>query len=70
MLNETKSRILSGKKFSLVFVIMLIMLLALSTSLMAGTYSGGDGLSASTAYQIANLNDLQELQNTSGDWRF
>ncbi|MFA4838218.1 MAG: hypothetical protein WC703_01915 [Candidatus Neomarinimicrobiota bacterium] len=33
----------------------------------AGTYSGGAGTSGSP-YQIANLNDLLELSNTSGDW--
>jgi len=54
------------KKFSLVFGFMLIIGLTMSGNLLA--YSGGDGNSASTAYQIDNLNDLQELQNTSGDW--
>jgi len=55
------------KKLSLI-ILALILGLAMSTSLMAGTYSGGDGTSAGTAYQIADLDDLQELQNTSGDW--
>ena len=75
MLNETNSRmsriirgIFSGKKISLVFVIMLIMLLAMSTSVMAGTYSGGNGNTAGTAYEIDNKANLSELSTTSGDW--
>ena len=58
---------LRGRKFGFILVIMLIMLLAMSTGLMAGTYSGGSGTS-SNPYQIANLDDLQELSTTSADW--
>jgi len=57
----------SVKKFSLILVMMLIMFLALSTSPMAGTYSGGSGTSGDP-YQIANLNDLQEISTTTADW--
>ena len=55
------------KNTKLVLGIMLIMLLAMSTSLMAGTYSGGNGSSVNP-YQIANLTDLGELSTTSADW--
>ncbi len=55
------------KKTNLVLGFMLVMLL-FATGLFAGTYSGGNGSTAETAYQIANLNDLQELQNTTDDW--
>ena len=45
--------------------------ISISTLIMcvtyAGTYSGGSGTSE-TPYQIANLNDLIELCQTSGDW--
>jgi hypothetical protein len=58
---------LSWKKFSLILGMLLIMLLAMSTGLMAGTYSGGDGNSG-TPYQIADLDDLGELSTTSADW--
>ncbi len=58
---------LSGKKTKLVLGMLLIMLLAMSTGLMAGTYSGGDG-SSGNPYQIANLTDLGELSSTSADW--
>ena len=57
----------SGIKTNLVLGIMLIMLLALSSSLFAGTYSGGSGTSGEP-YQIATTADLIELSNTSGDW--
>ncbi|RIJ45304.1 hypothetical protein D1614_23500, partial [Maribellus luteus] len=39
----------------------------LAGNVLAGTYSGGSGTSASP-YQIATLNDLQELSQTSADW--
>ena len=45
----------------------LIMLLALSAGLMAGTYSGGSGTEGAP-YQITTTADLIELSNTSGDW--
>ena len=44
-----------------------LLLAASTTSLMAGTYSGGDG-TESSPYQIANLADLSELCQTPGDW--
>ncbi|MEA3499643.1 MAG: GLUG motif-containing protein [Candidatus Marinimicrobia bacterium] len=47
-------------------VIGLILMLTVSV-VFAGTYSGGSGTSANP-YQINNLNDLQELSTTSGDW--
>jgi len=53
------------RKFSVVSGFMLIMLLAMSTGLMA--YSGGSGTSGNP-YQIANLTDLGELSTTSADW--
>ena len=55
------------KKTNLVLGFMLIMLLALSTGLMAGTYSGGTGADAANAYEIADKDDLLELCTTSGD---
>jgi hypothetical protein len=55
------------KRTSLILGLILIFALAFSNSLMAGTYSGGDGSEVSP-YQIADINDLQELQNTSADW--
>ncbi len=46
----------------------LFVLFILFTNAFAGTYSGGDGSSAETSYQIATKADLLELSNTSGDW--
>ena len=51
--------------YSILFFVLYILIF--NPLLQAGTYSGGDG-SESTPYIIANLNDLQELQNTSSDW--
>ncbi len=45
----------------------LTVMLMISASLTAGTYSGGSGTEA-TPYQIADTDDLIELSNTSGDW--
>ncbi len=45
----------------------LVVFLLIGAHLMAGTYSGGSGTS-SDPYLISNLNDLQELQNTTSDW--
>lgn len=45
----------------------ILFFLLLTGSVNAGTYSGGSGTSGSP-YQIASLNDLQELSTTSGDW--
>ncbi len=56
------------KKTKLVLGFTLIMLLAMSTGLMAGTYSGGTGADADHAYLISNTDDLIELSTTSGDW--
>ena len=74
MLNETKSRlsriirgILSGKIFSLVLGFLLIIGLAMSSSLMAQSYSGGSGTSGDP-YQIANKADLKYLSENSGEW--
>ena len=56
------------KKTNLVLGFMLIIGLTMSTGLMAGhSYSGGAGTSGDP-YQIANLDDLSELCQTSGDW--
>ncbi|MEA3286683.1 MAG: GLUG motif-containing protein, partial [Candidatus Marinimicrobia bacterium] len=46
---------------------MLIMLLELSTGLMAQTYSGGSGTEGAP-YQIANKADLKYLSENSGEW--
>ena len=51
-------------KYSL---ILLTIITFVTGILFAGTYSGGSGTSGDP-YQIANLTDLQELQNTSTDW--
>ncbi len=58
MLNKTK----------LVVGVFGVIIVAIQFSLFGGNYSGGDGLTAETAFIIADLDDLQELQNTSGDW--
>ena len=55
------------RKSILVFITILITVLAFSTAAYPGTYSGGIGTEGDP-YQIANLNDLQELQNTPADW--
>ena len=39
-----------------------------SAACWGGTYSGGDGLSAETPYQISSVDDWQELMNTPTDW--
>ena len=57
----------AGKNTGSTLGIMLIMSLALSSSLIAGTYSGGSGTSGDP-YQISNTADLIELSKTSGDW--
>lgn len=49
-------------------LIFLLILLAFTFSIKAGTYSGGDGLTAGTAFQISTTADLIELSNTSTDW--
>ncbi|HHE38074.1 MAG TPA: hypothetical protein ENL20_05825, partial [Candidatus Cloacimonetes bacterium] len=55
------------KNTDLVLGILLTLLLATNIGLVAGTYSGGIGTSGEP-YQIATLNDLQELSTTSADW--
>ncbi|TSA26336.1 T9SS C-terminal target domain-containing protein [bacterium] len=45
----------------------LVFCVLFTATLIAGTYSGGSGTSGAP-YQIADLDDLQELQNTSADW--
>ena len=47
--------------------LLMLSLMFIAQGLSAGTYSGGSGTSGAP-YQIADLDDLQELQNTSGDW--
>ncbi len=49
------------------FLFFLTITIYVFTGLFAGTYSGGNG-SEATPYQIADLDDLEELQNTSSDW--
>ena len=46
-------------------LMLLIILLAMGTGLMAGTYSGGDG-TAETPYKINDWDDLLELSGTNG----
>jgi hypothetical protein len=64
---------LSGKRFSLILGMMLIMLLAMSTGLMAQTstppsnYATSSGLSGDP-YFISSLDNLYWLSQTSGDW--
>ncbi|MBE9468401.1 MAG: DUF285 domain-containing protein, partial [Bacteroidetes bacterium] len=48
-------------------ITMALLMLIMSTSLFAGTYSGGSGTSGAP-YQIATIDDLIELSNTSADW--
>ncbi|MBN2375244.1 MAG: hypothetical protein JXD22_02495 [Sedimentisphaerales bacterium] len=52
--------------FSRFFILILILILSFPFVLLAGTYSGGDGFF--DPYQIANLDDWQELITTSDDW--
>lgn len=47
--------------------VLFLFLALISAPLFAGTYSGGLGTSGAP-YQIATLNDLQELSTTSADW--
>jgi hypothetical protein len=61
---------LSGKRFSLILGMMLIMLLAMSTGLMAQTATppvSGDGTSGNP-YQIATLDNLYWITQNSGEW--
>jgi len=51
----------------MITIVMLLIFLVMMVSVSAGTYSGGDGSSGSP-YQISNIDDLQELQDTSTDW--
>lgn len=50
------------------FAVLTIMLFLAPSVFAAGTYSGGDGLSPETAYQIADANDMQELGANPEDW--
>ncbi|MCF7958425.1 MAG: hypothetical protein K9M57_08260 [Phycisphaerae bacterium] len=50
-----------------IVVLMTVMLMGGSV-MAAGTYSGGDGLTEATAYQIATAADLDEVGNHSEDW--
>lgn len=60
---------ISTRGFPLVpLLVSLFVSLCIASPVFAVGYSGGDGLSEATAYQIANLNDLEELQDTSTDW--
>ncbi|MBC8383911.1 MAG: T9SS type A sorting domain-containing protein [Candidatus Cloacimonetes bacterium] len=47
--------------------LLVLIVTLLAGVLFAGTYSGGSGISGDE-YQIYDLDDLQELQNTSADW--
>jgi hypothetical protein len=55
------------KKLKIVSGIMLVVLFAFSTSLMAQTYSGGSGTEPDP-YHIANKADLKYLSENSGEW--
>ncbi len=55
------------KKTRKILFTTLMMLLAMSSSLMAQNYSGGAGTSG-VPYQIGNLTDLQYLSEHSGEW--
>jgi hypothetical protein len=57
----------SMKKSNLAQIFILIILLAISTSLMAQNYSGGASTSG-TPYQIANKADLKYLSENTGEW--
>jgi hypothetical protein len=50
------------------FAVLTIVLFLASSVFAAGTYSGGDGLSPETAYQIADANDMQEIGINPEDW--
>jgi len=55
------------KKMTKLSLMLLIMLLAMSTGLMAQAYSGGSGTSEDP-YQIANKADLKYLSENTGEW--
>ena len=44
-----------------------IVVIAVTSNVLAGTYSGGAG-SAAEPYKISDVNDINELRVTSGDW--
>ena len=51
------------------FVLTIAILTIVSAASIAGTYSGGNGLSEATAYQISTPVDWVELVNTPADWQ-
>ena len=68
MLNILKFRLFSVKKPSLALKMMLIVLLAMSTNLMAaGTQPSGSGTAVSP-YQVSTLNNLLWISTTSSSW--
>jgi len=56
------------KNYSVSFAVLTTMLFLTSSVFAAGTYSGGDGLSEATAYQIATAADMQEIGANLDDW--
>ncbi len=57
------------KKCKLVYITILAVLIFFVPSVFAsGTYSGGDGLTPETAYQIATAADMQEIGANTDDW--
>jgi hypothetical protein len=55
------------KSIVLTTALVLVLSLCLPRVAFAGTYSDGNGTEGNP-YQIADLDDLQELQNTSAGW--
>lgn len=48
--------------------ILIAILFLTPTVIAAGTYSGGDGLSMETAYQISTVADMQDIGDNPDDW--
>lgn len=49
-------------------VLLFVMVIVANLCVFAGNYSGGDGATPETAFQIANTGDLIELSNSPDDW--
>ncbi|MCF7955769.1 MAG: hypothetical protein K9M75_08210 [Phycisphaerae bacterium] len=56
------------KNYFLSFAVLTTALFLVSSVFAAGTYSGGDGLSAGTAYRIETASDMQEIGANADDW--
>jgi len=57
-----------GKNYFVSIAVLSAMLFLAAYVFAAGTYSGGDGLSPETAYQIASANDIQQIGANPDDW--